>query len=89
MSIGEQRLNSSIDVGAEPHERTPLLHENPDDKASTLELFTEMEMTLQVAILKVCQILLEAKIHLACLADQVLRTLSYGRILTMRIMNLA
>jgi hypothetical protein len=63
MSLGEQRLNSNIDA-PEPDERTALLHESPIRGQNTLDLFTEMEMCLQVAILKVCRLAMKGSIYL-------------------------
>lgn len=62
MSIGEQRLRDSAD-SSDSNERTPLLKESADTQKTQMQLFTEMEWSLQVALLKVGEGLVRAALR--------------------------
>ena len=53
MSVGSKRVDDNGHAGPEADENTPLLRGDAIVKADPTELFTEMEMYLQVALLKV------------------------------------
>lgn len=53
MSVGPKRVDDNGHAGPEADENTPLLRGDAIVKADPTELFTEMEMYLQVALLKV------------------------------------
>lgn len=56
MSLGENKPSSDSNTIDQLDERTPLLQQAISTGKSPLELFTEMEMFLQVALLKVSPI---------------------------------